>query len=238
MIDLLFAHARARNEVIDVNDRMKPRTMKWSVLMAIARAADRLNLLSMSDERFTEIAHFHGATPLHRAAKVGNIRQVRWLLEHGAEPSLWTKNTLGYTRASAACTSDLLSTAPANRARHIFPAAPPHAQRSPLHADSGHSWRSRRRSSLPCIVTLVSSPRPIGAGGGIARRRPRRVLSIRFLGFQSRTSWRSSTSLPSPSSCSNRNSPPRIGAGRRRGDRRHSPAFIFQPDFACFRYVY
>ncbi|KAL8726866.1 MAG: hypothetical protein Q9166_006418 [cf. Caloplaca sp. 2 TL-2023] len=38
---------------------------------------------------------FDNATPLHHAARVGNIDAVRWLLEHGADPSKRSKRIIG-----------------------------------------------------------------------------------------------------------------------------------------------
>ena len=43
------------------------------------------------------MAHSEGATALHNASLVGNLRVVRWLLEHGAHESLSLKNAMGQT---------------------------------------------------------------------------------------------------------------------------------------------
>ena len=44
-----------------------------------------------------EIANDRGSTPLHKAASIGRLDLVRWLLEHGAEVSLSVRTRRGNT---------------------------------------------------------------------------------------------------------------------------------------------
>ena len=44
-----------------------------------------------------ELANDAGSTPLHKAASIGNLNLVRWLLDHGAAESLLVRNTRGNT---------------------------------------------------------------------------------------------------------------------------------------------
>ncbi|KAL8870673.1 MAG: hypothetical protein Q9174_003337 [Haloplaca sp. 1 TL-2023] len=57
----------------------------------------RINATYLEDQQTTDkYRGFDNATPLHHAARLGNIDAVRWLLNHGANPTIRTKRVIGY----------------------------------------------------------------------------------------------------------------------------------------------
>ena len=83
----------------NINDRMKPRTLKFKLIDFACRTILRVrggHATSRSlSLRVMARAHCEGSTPLHFAARAGNVKLVEWLLSHGAEPSLLIKNRMG-----------------------------------------------------------------------------------------------------------------------------------------------
>ena len=78
----------------NINDQMKPRTARFKMIDIAARAALRVQG-SATSLLVTGRAHCEGSTALHFSARSGNAKLVRWLLDNGAEPSLFIKNKMG-----------------------------------------------------------------------------------------------------------------------------------------------
>ena len=95
MLRVILDRARAHAVDIDVNYQMAPRTTKWYLYGWMFQTVVRLGI-SGSDHA-TDFAHDQGSTALHLASKRGNLGQVIYLLEHGAQDSLWAKNAMGHT---------------------------------------------------------------------------------------------------------------------------------------------
>ena len=79
----------------DVNTVQIPRTFLWSTIHSVARSVSRLGL--SRSEVVMDLAHHTGSTPLSCAAQRGNLKAVRWLLQHGAGDSTLQKNRVGCT---------------------------------------------------------------------------------------------------------------------------------------------
>ena len=81
--------------MIDANRRRVPRTFVWGL---ICRLSEIINRLRFATAEFAlDLAHTRGGTALHAAARHGHTVQAKWLLEHGARPSLHVKNAMGCT---------------------------------------------------------------------------------------------------------------------------------------------
>lgn len=80
---------------IDVNRRKTPRTVKWSIIFRYFEMLVRRGRATSDFE--LDMAHDRGGTALHTAARNGHAPLVRWLLEHGARPSLRIRNAMGCT---------------------------------------------------------------------------------------------------------------------------------------------
>ena len=79
-----------------VNTRMRSRTFFWHAVDACVQFVDAIGIARRSSF-VREIANDKGSTPLHKAASIGRLDLVQWLLAHGAEPSLRVRNARGNT---------------------------------------------------------------------------------------------------------------------------------------------
>ena len=84
-----------RDGTIDICQRRRARTCFWALVLRLFEMAVWLHLLT--SEFAMGMAHMRGGTALHVAARCGHTSLVRWLLEHGARPSLRAKNAMGAT---------------------------------------------------------------------------------------------------------------------------------------------
>ena len=78
----------------NINDQMKPRTLKFKMIdiavqIALRAQGSATSLLMMGR------AHCEGSTALHFSARSGNAKLIRWLLDNGAKLSLFIKNKMG-----------------------------------------------------------------------------------------------------------------------------------------------
>ena len=107
---------RGRRTDDDINRRQFPLNLKWKAICRATRTVYR-NSRTRSDlvmdmahvEVWPSFCHvlpcytsltslcLEGATPLHFAARQGNLTLVHWLLENGATRSLLAKNRMGCT---------------------------------------------------------------------------------------------------------------------------------------------
>ena len=79
---------------------MKSLTWKWQLIDTLFQVVVKLGLSTSNLAK--SLAMDEGSTALHFAAAGGNLRQVRWLLAHGAQGSLQLRNAAGYTPLSIA----------------------------------------------------------------------------------------------------------------------------------------
>ena len=84
-----------RVDGIDVCHRRRPRTAKTACIFRFFEMSVSRGLAS--SDFALGMAHHRGATALHCAARNGHMPLVRYLLDHGARPSLHVKNTMGCT---------------------------------------------------------------------------------------------------------------------------------------------
>ena len=159
--------ARAHAVDIDVNYQMAPRTTKWYLYGWMFQTVVRLGI-SGSDHA-TDFAHDQGSTALHLASKRGNLGQVIYLLEHGAQDSLWAKNAMGHTPCvvAAAAFSLFLVCVRVYRSAlsRVLRARARALAGSRSRACSARTRRSRPRSLPPCSPPRICRR----AGGGAAR---------------------------------------------------------------------
>ena len=80
---------------VDVNVVHSARNLKWKLIGKATRALGHL-CISRSD-LVSELSHAEGSTPVHMAARQGNYKLVKWLIEHGAMGALHVKNRRGCT---------------------------------------------------------------------------------------------------------------------------------------------
>ena len=77
----------------DINAVRRPRNLKWKTTGFVMRTIFRLRI-SRSDLVMDQ-AHVNGCTPLSCAARVGNVKVVRWLLNNGTLKPLHSKTKNG-----------------------------------------------------------------------------------------------------------------------------------------------
>ena len=81
--------------MIDVNLRRVPRTFVWGLIFRLFEIV--VPLRCVTSEFSIGMAHSRRDTVLHTAARNGHTPLVKWLLEHGARPSLHIKNAMSCT---------------------------------------------------------------------------------------------------------------------------------------------
>ena len=84
-----------RDESVDVCCRRKPKTLKMALKMMAREVSVRRGFATSAFA--LEMAHRRGDTALHCAARHGHTPLVKFLLDHGASPSLHVKNAMGCT---------------------------------------------------------------------------------------------------------------------------------------------
>ena len=95
-LELLFRSPSNPAElVVDLNHQNSPRNAKWKLIGKAMRTIKRLGI--SSSDLVMDVAHVEGATPIHLAARQGNLGIVQWLLLNGAKGSLRLKNRMGCT---------------------------------------------------------------------------------------------------------------------------------------------
>ena len=82
-------------DVDNVNLCRRPRTCFWVLIFWFFEMAVWLRI--MTSVFALRLAYLRGSTALHAAAQNGRTTLVRWLLDHGAHPSLHVKNAMGCT---------------------------------------------------------------------------------------------------------------------------------------------
>jgi ankyrin repeat protein len=81
----------SRDNMYDINKRRRSQTIKWRIIRGIARVTIQNNRARSA--LLQKIAKDGGTTPLHYAAKRGDVEIVEILMEHGA--NAFVKNDLG-----------------------------------------------------------------------------------------------------------------------------------------------
>ena len=81
--------------MIDVNIRRMPRTYTMALIQRLFEIIVRFRFATA--QFAVDLAHDRDATALHTAAQYGHTPLVKWLLDHGARPSLHVKNAMGCT---------------------------------------------------------------------------------------------------------------------------------------------
>ena len=99
-LELITKSAQDIGVPLDINYQMKSLTWKWQLIDTLFQVVVKLGL--SSSNLATSLALDEGSTALHFASASGNLRQVRWLLSHGAQDSLQIRNAAGYTPLSIA----------------------------------------------------------------------------------------------------------------------------------------
>ena len=84
-----------RHGTIDISYARRMRTCFSAFIFRLFEIAVWLRLLT--SEFAMGLAYSRGSTALHTAAQHGHTSLVRWLLDHGARPSLHVKNAMGCT---------------------------------------------------------------------------------------------------------------------------------------------
>ena len=100
MLEVLSKTGLGNRTVIDVNDKIVARTLKWATLDSVLRKLVKGNYLRSHIAKGR--ANCQGSTPLHMAARQGNVNVVQWLLQNGAQKSLHVKNKMGCTALDVA----------------------------------------------------------------------------------------------------------------------------------------
>ena len=127
MLELLVTRAEENGTPFDINYKMNALTLKWRVIDRVFQLLVRTGLLTSSLAR--TLAADEGSTALHFACETGNLRLVRWLLEHGARDSLHIRNATGHTPLSI---SRLFGPHPAVEAALLAAAEAPDTQSTPV----------------------------------------------------------------------------------------------------------